>query len=145
MRNKPLFQKIIIFDLLYLLFTLLLIFAVYVIDFFWVTFILGTLYGVVITVVSYCKQIKRTIIAIVTTLLSAVVIQFSLIVLGVPYIIILYILRNNSWVKETGHLTVNEVIGYNWGNMFFWFSLLISLVVSLVSLILFNAIRYRRK
>ena len=145
LRNKSLLLKSIICGLVFWIFTLLIIFVEYIIHFSVLIFVLGILYGVVIAVVSYCDKVKRTIVAMLMGILAAVVSQFILLISGVPYKIIFYIFRNNTWVKQSGRLSVNEVIGYNWGIFSFWYGLLISFVILIICISLYNTIKSLRK
>ena len=113
--------------------------------FFSGSFALGALCGAIIAVITSCDKTKRTIIARVMGILAAVSAQFMLFITGIPYEIILYIYRNDTYVRETGRLSVNEVIGYNWGTMFFWWSLLFSFAVFVIGIFIFNVINNRKK
>lgn len=125
--------------LIYPIFSLLVIFVIYILNFFEMTFILGMSYGVIIAVISHCDKVKRTIVTMVIAILSAVVSQFILFISGAPYKIIFYIYRNDTWVQEIGRLSVNEVIGYNLGSMIFGYGLLITCI----GIILYNIIKSR--
>ena len=145
MINKSILMKSIICGSVYLIFSLMLVLVVYIIDIFGITILLGVLYGIVIVVITHCDTIKRTIIAMVMGLLSAVVSQILLNVSGIPYRIIQHIYRNDEFVRETGRLAVNETIGYNWGNMLFWFGLLISFIASFVVILITHKVKKRIK
>jgi len=122
-----------------------LIFAVYIMDFIEITLILGAIFGVVVAAVSYCDNVKRTIAAMIMGIIASFVSQSILFISGIPYKIILFIYRNDTWVQESGRLSVNEVIGYNFGTMIFWQGLLISFVVLIIVIFLFHAIKSRLK
>ena len=145
MKSKSILLKSVICGSAYLIFTLMLLFLVYIIRFFESAFILGISYGIIVMLVTSCEKIERTIIARVLGIVSAVIAQLILFITGIPYKIILYILRDDEWVKETGRLTVNEVIGYNWGVMFFWWAFIMSFLISISCLFVFNMIKNRRK
>ena len=120
MRSKSVLLKSVICGLICLIFLLLLIFVVYTLDFFEGAFFVGLPCGIMIAVVTCCETLKRTVIARFMGLLSAVVSQFIFEIIGIPYMILMYVYRNDSFVSEMGRLTVNETIGYGWGRMFFW-------------------------
>ena len=127
-----------------LIFLLLLIFVVYTLDFFEGAFFVGLPCGVIIAIVTCCETLKRTVIARFVGLLSAVVSQFIFEIIGVPYTILMYVYRNDSFVREMGHLTVNETIGYGWGRMFFWGGLVISFIITVISIFIFTRIKSRK-
>lgn len=139
--------KSVICGLVYLLCSLLIIVVVYIIDIdsFDLTFILGIIYGIFLAVFMDYNNVKRTVIARVVGILSAVVAQVILFITGIPYAIIQYIYRNDEFVREMGYLTVNEVIGYNFGLVYFWVVALIAFVVSVISIFILNVIRNRKK
>jgi len=144
MRSKSILLKSVICGSTCLIFLLLLIFVVYTLDFFEGAFIVGLPCGVIIALVTYCDTLKRTIIARSMGLLSAVVSQFIFEIIGIPYIILMYVYRNDSFVQEMGRLTVNETIGYGWGRMFFWGGLVASFIVAVISIFIFNRIKSRK-
>lgn len=94
--------------------------------------------------VTYCDTLKRTVIAGFMGMLSAVVLQFIFEMSGAAYAILMYIFRNDTFVREAGHLSVNETIGYGWGRMLFWIALIISFLVSIISIHNFNKIKNRK-
>ena len=142
-KNKSILLKSVICGLIFLVCSLMVIFVVYIMDILELTIVLGILCGVFIAVLTCCDTTKRTVIARVAGISSVVVAQFILFLSGLPYIIIKYVLRENEWVKETGRLTVNEVIGYNFGNMFLWFWLLVAFTVTAIGIFIFNKIKRR--
>jgi len=145
MKNKPIWLKSVISGIIYIVFSLLIIFFVYIIDVFESTFVLGAIYGGILAFITSCDGIKRTVIARIMGIIAAFIAQVILFILGIPYQIILFILRDNEWVRETGRLTVNEVIGYNWGTMFFWWVMLISFAGFVIGIFVFNVVRSRIK
>ena len=138
MRSRSILLKSIICGLICLLFLLLLIFVVYILDYFEGAFFVGLLCGAIIAIVTRCDTLKRTVIARFAGLLTAILSQFIFEILGVPYQILLYVFRNNSFVRETGRLTVNEMIGYGWGRIIFWGGLAISFAVTVISIFIFE-------
>jgi len=128
-----------------MVFSLLIIFFVYIIEIFESTFVLGAVYGGILAFVTSCNSIKRTIIARIMGILAAFISQAILLITSIPYRILFYIFRNDEFVRETGRLTVNEVIGYNWGTMFFWWAMLISFVAFAIGIFVYNVIRNRTK
>jgi uncharacterized membrane protein len=118
MRSKPIWLKSIICGVSCWVFLLLLIFVVYIMDFFEGAFFVGLPCGIIIALVTSCDTLKRTIKARVFGILSALLSQFLFTLLGIPYAIILYIYRNTEWVQYSGRLSVNETIGYGWGRFF---------------------------
>jgi len=147
MKKLSILQKSLICGLVYMVFSLLIILFVYIIGIFESAIALGLFYGIILAAVTSCEDAKRTIIARLMGIISAIAAQVILFFTGVPYEIILYIyrFRNNTWVLETGRLSVNEVIGYNWGTMFFWYRLLISFAFSVVGIFIFKLIKNRKK
>lgn len=143
MKNKPILLKSFACFSIYLIFSLLIIFVAYIIDFFEGTFILGVICGVIIAVVTICENAKKTIIARVCGIFSAAIAQLILLISGIPYNIIFYIFRNDEFVRETGRLTVNEVIGYNFGYIILWRWLLVSFLISIIVIFIFNKIKSR--
>ena len=119
MMKKSIPTKCLVCSLVYLIFPFLTLYFVYSLDLVGVAFFLGTLYGVAVVLITYSDTFKRTIIAVLLGLLSAFALQILLVASGIPYRIILFMLRHNWWVQETGRLTTNEVAGYNFGTMFF--------------------------
>jgi len=147
MKNIPIWLKSVICGSVYMIFSLLIIPVAYTLDFFEGTFILGILCGTIIAFVTICDNLNRTIIARVLGIVSAVVGQLILFISGIPYEILLYIFRNDAFVRETGRLTVNELISYNWGVillLLLWSGLLISLAVIVVVGFIFNLIKRKR-
>ena len=142
MKSISILLKSVICGCIYLLFSLFLIFVVYILGLFEFTIALGILYGIICAWVTYCETIKRTIVAVAMGLLAAVTSQIILSLSGIPYQIIRYILRDNEFVRETGRLTVNEVIGYNFGTLLFWYGMLPSIVVS--AIIIFGVMWYKK-
>lgn len=144
MRSKSILLKSVICGSICLIFLLLLIFVVYTLNFFIGAFLVGLPCGVIITIVTCCDTLKRTVIARFMGLLSAAVAQFIFESLGVPYRILLYVFRNNSYVSEMGRLTVNETIGYGWGRMLFWGGLIVSFVITVICIYICNRIKSRK-
>jgi len=144
-RSKPIWIKSVICGLIYIAFSLLIIFVVYTMDFFEGSLVLGALCGIAIAFITSCDSMKRTVIARIMGILSALISQEIISLLGIPSRLILYVLRNDEWIKETGRLTVNEVIGYNFGRMFFWFALAISFAVFVIGIFVYNIIKNRTK
>ena len=97
--------------------------------------------GAIIAFVTYCDKLKRTIIARIMGLLSVVVSQFIFDIIGIPYGILMYLFRNDSFVREMGHLTVNETIGYGWGRMFLGGGLIVSFAVTVIIIFIYNKIK----
>ena len=123
----------------YFVFTFLLLLFVYIFDLFGTTVFLGVIYGVIVAVVMYCDTIKRTSIAMLMGLLSAIVSQLIVFFTGIPYRIIERI--HIDVVQEFGRLTVNELIGYNWGIMLFWLGLVIALIASFIAALIIHSIK----
>ena len=132
MKNKSILLKSFVCGLVYLFFSLLLIFMVYILDAFVFAIFLGLLCGAIIVYIAYSNNIKKTILAGIAGLFSALISQFVLTLSGVPYRMMLYLLKDIEFVRETGRLTVNEVVGYGFGVMFFWLGLLISFIISII-------------
>jgi len=144
MRSKSILLKSVLCGLICLIFLLLLIFVVYTLDFFEGAFFVGLPCGVMIAVVTCCDTLNRTVIARFMGLLSAVVSQFIFEIIGIPYMILMYVYRNDSFVREMGHLTVNETIGYGWGRMFFWGGLVASFIFAVISIFIYNRLKNRK-
>ena len=145
MNNKSVFLKSIICGLICLIFLLLLIFVVYTLDFFVGAFLVGLSCGVIIAFVTRCDTFKRTVVARLMGLFSAIFSYFIFEMLGAPYRILLYVFRNNSFVQETGRLTVNETIGYGWGRILFGGGLLIAFIITVISIFIFNSIKNHKR
>ena len=144
MNNKSVLLKSIICGAVCLIFLLLLIFVVYAMDFFEGAFLLGLPCGAIIAFVTRCDTFKRTVVARLMGLVSAIFSCFIFEMLGVPYRMLMYVFRNDSFVRETGRLTVNETIGYGCGRMFFLGGLLIAFIITVISVFIFNSIKNHR-
>lgn len=139
MKNIPILLKSVICGLMYTVTSLCIILILYILDFGLLdTIFSGAFCGIMIALVTCCDTLKRTVIARFMGLLSAVAAQFLLSFSGAPYYIIMYIYRDQVWLYEIGHLTVNELIGYNLGLMMFWFGLLTSVFISILISIICN-------
>lgn len=145
MKNKSLLLKGFICGLLYLIFHLSIIYTQYILGFsLYSALVLGIFCGLSITLVSYSATTKRTIIAIIVGILSAIATDIAMSIFGIPYNILMYIFRNNEAIREMGYLTVNELIGYNWGRiLFFWPGLLITCIISIILIPVIISIKYR--
>ena len=141
MRSKSILLKSIICGSVYFVLSLLIIVVVYIMDFFQGALILGIICGISIAVITCCDTVKRTVIARCMGILAAAISQMILFISGIPYDILLYYYRNDTWVMESGRLSVNEVIGYNLGCMTLWYGLIISFIISIVSIFVFNIIK----
>lgn len=141
MAKIPIPVKSVICAVVYAAFSLVILVVVYIMDLFETTFVLGLFCGIAIAAVAYGDTRKRTRISMAMCIASAAISQLVLIVSGLPYKIILFILRDSAFVQETGRLTVNEVIGYNFGWMLLWAGLLIA---SSISTPVIRAIKNRR-
>lgn len=144
MRSNFILLKSVLCGLVCLTFLLLLIFIVYALDFFEGAFYVGLPCGVIIAVITRCDTLMRTIIARFLGLLSAIASQFIFELLGIPYRIIMYFYRDDSFVQEMGRLTVNEMIGYGWGRMFFWGGLVASFIVTIIGMFAYNRVKSRK-
>ena len=146
LKSRPLLKKSIMCGLVYIVFPFLIIFFVYIIDLFEITIVLGAVYGIVLTMVAYCVTLDQTLDAMLFGILSAFVTQILLSISGVPYRVILYLFRRrrDGFVLETGRLSVNEVISYNFGTMFFWFGLIATFAASLFIVLIIHAVKKRR-
>ena len=142
-RSKSILLKIAVCGISYLIFSLMIIFVAYIIDIFLMTLVLGTLYGIIVAIIACCDTQKETIKTSAICVLSAIVLQILISMSGVPYRIILFILRHDDFVRETGRLTINETIGYGFGIIFFQFGFIPSLFVSIF--IIFNLTKVRTK
>lgn len=109
------------------------------------TIVLGGLCGMIIAILTNSRTLKRTIIARFMGIFFAVFAQFLLSTFGIPYRMIMYIYRDENWLEELGHLTINELIGYGFGLMYFWYSLLVSFFVSVVVIFIIIRIKNHRK
>ena len=149
MSKKTILSKSAICGSVYLIFPFLILLVVYGLDTiitnpFVVATLFGAICGTIIAVVTNCGELKRTSIARAFGILAVIVVELLLEIFGVQSKIILYIFRNTEFVRETGRLTVNETIGYSWSMMFFWFSMIISLVVVCVGIFVYNIVKTRR-
>lgn len=146
MKNISISFKSVICGLIYIVTSLSIILMLYILDFgLQNTIFLGAFCGIMIALVTCCNTLRRTVIARFMGLLSAVAAQFLLSFSGAPYHIIMYIYRNEDWLNEIGHLTVNELIGYNWGLMMFWFGLLTSFFISILVSFICNRLKEHSK
>ena len=137
-KNKSILLKSVICGLLYFAFNLLIIPAEYILNFsLYSASVLGTVCGILVAIVLYCDTMKRTLQAIGGGLLSIILTDF---ILGwIPYRLLEYIFRNDSAIQEIGHLTVNELISYNWGRLLFFMpGLLISFIISISLIAIIN-------
>lgn len=134
LRNISILLKGIICGLVYLVFHLLIIPAEYVLNLsLYSALVLGILCGIVIAAISYCSTAKRTIITMIAGFLSAVTMSFILLISGVPYKILTHIFKDDEFMRELGHLTVNELIEYNWGYYFYFLpGFLITFIVLII-------------
>jgi len=132
LKNVSIFLKSLICGLVCLILHLLIIPAEYILHLsLYASLVLGVLCGITIAAISYCDTAKRTIITMISGFLSAVTMSFVLSLSGVPYKILTYIFKDV--MREFGHLTVNELIGYNWGYyLFFLPSFFITFIVLII-------------
>jgi len=144
-RKKSILLKGVLCGLIYVILHLLIIPTQYILNLSLLSALaLGILCGVAIAIVSYCDTVKRTIIAMIVGISSAAAMFFALSISGIPYAMIMYIFRNDEAIKAIGHLTVNEVIEYNFGLLFFfWPGLLISFIILMIIILIFIAVRNR--
>ena len=63
MRSKPIWLKTVVGGLLYIVFSLSIIYVEYIVRFPEGTFVLGSLYGVILALITSCESAKRTVIA----------------------------------------------------------------------------------
>lgn len=146
MKKISILLKSMICALVYTVTSLSIFLICYVLEFdLQNTVVLGVFCGIVMALVTVCDTLKRTVIARLMGLLSAVVAQYLLSLSGVPYGIMMYIFRNENWLEEIGHLTVNELIGYAYGLMIFWPGLLVSFCIAVVVIFIFHWIKNHRK
>lgn len=75
-------------------------------------------------------------------LLSAVTMSFVLSASGVPSKILTLIYQEDEFFRELGHLTVNELIDYNWGFLFFF---LPGFLITFIILIILIAVIINKK
>jgi len=145
--DKSILIKSAICGLVYLVFHLLIIPAQYVFDFsLYSALVLGILCGITIAAISYSNTAKKTVVTMVVGLVSSVLAQLILWFTGLPYAILWNIFKNDVAIQEIGHLTVNELIGYNWGFILFFLpSFLITFAVLIISVPVFISIRNRSK
>ncbi|MDR2571609.1 MAG: hypothetical protein LBD23_15140 [Oscillospiraceae bacterium] len=120
MRKKSILVKSIVCSSFYLILWSLTFFTAYIGDSvfhpFLMAIVFGIICGTVIAIITVCAELKRTILARVFGVLSVVATDFLLSMSGVPHKIILYKYRNDTFVQETGRLTVNETIVFGWSN-----------------------------
>lgn len=142
MKNVSIPLKSVICASVYMVLSLSIILILYIMDSdLQNTLVLGALCGIAIAVVTYSGTLKRTITARFMGLISAVLSQFLLSATGIPYHIIMYIYKDEEWLHEIGHLTINELIGYGFGLMFFWLGLLASFCATVVIIFIGNRIK----
>jgi len=144
MKKRPIWLKSILCGLFYLMFSLLLIFAIYIMDFFGSAFILGALFGIIIAVITDCDNLDRAIITKIIAILTVIFTQIVLTASGIPYRIILYIYRNNEFVHDTGRLSINEKVGYGFGIIVFWLLFIASFLVISAGIIINRYISNRK-
>lgn len=132
MKNKSILLIGVICASLYIIFSLLLLYVVYIIDLFEITIVLGVLYGIAVIVITRRKTTKETIKAKLIGICCALSSQIVLSVLAIPSRIILHILRYDEFVQDTGRLTTNELIGYSFGTMLLWWGMMMTLVISVI-------------
>ena len=146
MKNKSMGLKILIIGLLYLLFLFLFFLFVYGIDFFEGSLFLGIGFGILIVIVARSETIKKTLGCIGFGVLISLVIQIIFHFSNTPYRIIEFIFRNDETITNLGHLTVNELIGYNWGIiLFFWPTMLITVGISTGVFLVVRIIKKRKE
>ena len=139
MKNKSMGLKLFIIGLLYLLFLFLFFLLVYGFDLFFGAIFLGIGCGLLIVAVARSDTAKKTIGCIGLGVLLSLVIQIIFHFSNAPYRIIELIFRNDETIANLGHLTVNEVIGYNWGMiLIFWPSMLVTVGVSIGVMLIFS-------
>jgi len=126
--------KGILCGLLYPIFHLLIIYTQYILDIsLYSALVLGILCGTAIALVSYSSTVRKTVIAMLLGLFFCIVMDVVLLLSGIPYQILMYIFRDNEAIQRIGHLTVNELIGYNFGRLFFFYpGLLITFIVLII-------------
>ena len=136
--------------LVYIIFPFLVLLVVYAFDSitinpFVVTSILGIICGAIIAFVTSCGELKRTSITRSFGIFAVVITQLLLEISDAPTRIILFIYRNDAFVRETGHLTTSETIGYSWSMAFFWFSMSISFIILCIAAFVYNRKKRRVK
>lgn len=146
MKNTSILLKSIICGLVYIVMSLSIIFILYIMDLdLRYAFVLGGLCGIIIAAVTAGDTLKRTIAARFLGIISAAISQFLLSISGIPYSIIMSFYKDENWMREIGHLTINELIGYGLGLMIFWGGLLALFCISgIVIFMIRNAKSCRR-
>ena len=149
MCKRAILIKSVICGSVYLIFPFLVLLAAYAFDSitinpFVVTSILGIICGAIIAFVTNCGELKRTSMARSFGIFAVVIAQLLLEVSDAPTRIILLIYRNDAFVRETGHLTTSETIGYSWSMAFFWFSMSISFIIFCIATFVYNRRKKRR-
>ena len=138
MKSQSILLKTVICGLTYLVLSFSIFFFVYIIDAFQAVFVLGAICGVIVAVVTYCENAKRTILARIIAILTIMCLRFIIRISGIPRIILLHFFRYDEFVQDTGWLSLNHVVAYNFGVMFFERLLLISFVISCVAVFSYN-------
>ena len=146
---KSILARSVICGLVYLIFPFLIIFVASIIDdiitdSFTTATVFGIICGTVMAFVTNCGELKRTVIARIMGVLSVIAADMILFIADVPYRIILYIYRNDFYVREMGRLTLNETIGYAWSMMFFEIALPISFAVVCIGIFIYHVTKNRR-
>jgi hypothetical protein len=111
------------------MFYLLRFIVVYPLNLVGATLILGALCGAAFALLTRCDTLKKTILSGIAGLVSAFAVELITFASGIARHIILYLLRDQEWIKETGRLTVNETIGFTIGTMLFWVAFLVLSVI----------------
>lgn len=142
MKDKSIALKIVICASVYLIFSLSILFAVYSLALFGIALILGAIYGIFVAVITISGTTRETIIARVLGILSAFIAQFILSSSGIPYRIIMFLLRDDEFVREYSRLSITQMIGYFFGIIAFW---QIAIPLFVVSIIVIFVIGKRRK
>jgi len=130
MRSKPIWLKSIISGLVFAVFLLLIFFVVYILNFLYGSIILGVICGVIIAMVTACDTAKRTFIARIMGIVAAFIALWVLIRMGILNIILLHILRNDSFVQETGRLSAHHTTGYFFGFIFLCAGMIVSFIIA---------------
>lgn len=145
MKSKSILLRMLICCFVYVTFVLLLFFIIYKMHLFAGAFYVGLPSGFFIALVTHCDTLKRTVIARSMGLLSVAVSHFIMELLNVPYTILMYIFRYDTFVRQAGHLSINEMIGYGWGRYYFWSGLLISFMISIAGIFIVEKVKSRTK
>jgi hypothetical protein len=146
-KKIPLWLRSILCGPFFFVFTSFLIFIMAGFDTIGIVFLFlsGLFCGAVIAFITLGKNVTETILARIAGVVSFVIFQWILYNSStIPHRILMYIYRNDSYVLDTGRLSVNHTVGVGFGMLIFWRLAFISFIISVAGIFVYNLIKKHR-